>query len=620
MNPDSNLIDLAGQFPPGLLLTGVVVLLLCLTAWFKTVVLARKNQHSSLLAVIPLTTPLAAIYLIRKKIPGRFLAPGCVLAAVATWFSGGHLSNTLEKNRLEQAKQSLAPSMELLQPISGRNSSELTEHHVWNHPFFSPAVPPPTFNSDGMDKWQLECIDENYRSLMLPENRYSVIYEGIDPKIIRTYTPVLHNLHALAVNHMLEDNPFRNKEDLPQTASDVLEHVSKLFKKMQPDWDDLHDAVSLPKTDYPFQDHPSNKWISYVHTTLLSQLIKTASTRSVFHSMLRDAQASFADATLAFKLRELPSSNEPRFIIDQSSMLYQALGALAGAQSYHIWTEDQWKEMQSIIETIKPPEIMEHCYRGHTLKSYEKYSRMPNLSWSEAWDAWAIVFNLNSHNRPYFSPNSDNPLILLIYDAMDTLLPAPDNTHLNWIADIILTEPFQAFLNRQLRLCLPAYHHTLEQLDALAENSSLEPYNQPTDVTKGLNRKQAIKKFGLLHEPAIPRFESLWSMVKHMEIRLQLAKVSIALERYRLRNGQYPNRLDSLVPDYFPSNPVDLASGTPLKYKTTGTDGFQLYSVGFNGDDENGIRIKNQWPPDDIIWFNHGSNSVIPAFTISDDY
>jgi len=67
-----------------------------------------------------------------------------------------------------------------------------------------------------------------------------------------------------------------------------------------------------------------------------------------------------------------------------------------------------------------------------------------------------------------------------------------------------------------------------------------------------------------------------------------MVRTVIALKRYRLRNGDYPDHLDQLLPDYLPSVPIDWYDGLPLKYRRTEGDGFLLYSVGPNGIDEGG--------------------------------
>jgi hypothetical protein len=78
-----------------------------------------------------------------------------------------------------------------------------------------------------------------------------------------------------------------------------------------------------------------------------------------------------------------------------------------------------------------------------------------------------------------------------------------------------------------------------------------------------------------------------------------LTKLAIVLHIYRLENGQYPERLQDLVPKYLPKLPEDLFSGQPPIYRRT-EKGFVLYSVGPNGKDDGGRTAEDSPHGDDI--------------------
>jgi tetratricopeptide (TPR) repeat protein len=69
---------------------------------------------------------------------------------------------------------------------------------------------------------------------------------------------------------------------------------------------------------------------------------------------------------------------------------------------------------------------------------------------------------------------------------------------------------------------------------------------------------------------------------------VDLARVTCALERYRLAHGQYPERLDALVPQFIESLPHDIINGQPLHYRPAPDGKFLLYSVGWNETDDGG--------------------------------
>lgn len=72
------------------------------------------------------------------------------------------------------------------------------------------------------------------------------------------------------------------------------------------------------------------------------------------------------------------------------------------------------------------------------------------------------------------------------------------------------------------------------------------------------------------------------------ETARRMVVTAIALERYRLRHGEYPAGLQELTPDYLKKTPVDFMDGKPLRYRRKDDGAFLLYSVGEDGKDDGG--------------------------------
>lgn len=69
---------------------------------------------------------------------------------------------------------------------------------------------------------------------------------------------------------------------------------------------------------------------------------------------------------------------------------------------------------------------------------------------------------------------------------------------------------------------------------------------------------------------------------------LNLARTALALERYQLAEGRYPDELEGLVPHYLLTVPEDPVNGEPLRYRSEPPNAFVLYSVGMDTQDDNG--------------------------------
>jgi len=68
---------------------------------------------------------------------------------------------------------------------------------------------------------------------------------------------------------------------------------------------------------------------------------------------------------------------------------------------------------------------------------------------------------------------------------------------------------------------------------------------------------------------------------------LELLRLAATLAVYRAEHGQYPDKLEDLVPTILPQLPVDLYHAKPFVYKRD-AEGYLLYSTGENGIDDGG--------------------------------
>ena len=104
------------------------------------------------------------------------------------------------------------------------------------------------------------------------------------------------------------------------------------------------------------------------------------------------------------------------------------------------------------------------------------------------------------------------------------------------------------------------------------------------------------------------------------ESRRRLIVVALALSRYRLSHGKFPDSLRALAPKYLAAIPADFMDARPLRYRRVG-DAFLLYSVGLDCQDDGGIspqsnlwvsyelppRMENERTTRDLLW-------PLPAF------
>jgi hypothetical protein len=105
------------------------------------------------------------------------------------------------------------------------------------------------------------------------------------------------------------------------------------------------------------------------------------------------------------------------------------------------------------------------------------------------------------------------------------------------------------------------------------------------------------------------------SLAKAMraETDRSLALTAIALKRYQLRHGKYPERLSELVPEFLAAIPVDYMDGQPIKYQRLDENGFLLYSVGEDGRDDGGDLTPTKSPSSRNLWLRRDYVWPAPA-------
>ena len=69
---------------------------------------------------------------------------------------------------------------------------------------------------------------------------------------------------------------------------------------------------------------------------------------------------------------------------------------------------------------------------------------------------------------------------------------------------------------------------------------------------------------------------------------LAIASTACALERYFIATGTYPTKLRELAPKFTRSVAVDPIDESPLRYKKTADRRYQLYSIGWDAEDDGG--------------------------------
>jgi competence protein ComGC len=149
---------------------------------------------------------------------------------------------------------------------------------------------------------------------------------------------------------------------------------------------------------------------------------------------------------------------------------------------------------------------------------------------------------------------------------------------------------------------------TRQQVDKFYDYVEKAALKSPAQArAEGINFEEAEKlvKGNILLEVLTPALGRVIEQGNRIKIDVQATVAIIALQRYKLDKGQYPESLDELVSNgYLKSKPIDSWSDKPLVYRKTEA-GFTLYSIGKNFVDDGGkMGVDNKGRP--RLWQDNG--------------
>ncbi len=105
--------------------------------------------------------------------------------------------------------------------------------------------------------------------------------------------------------------------------------------------------------------------------------------------------------------------------------------------------------------------------------------------------------------------------------------------------------------------------------------------------------------YTFLEAMMLPNFVRAVQSAARKQTLANEALIVCALERYHIVHGEYPETLDTLIPQFIQTIPHDLIGGQPLKYRREKEE-FVLYSVGWNQKDDGGVDSLRKGGPMDF--------------------
>lgn len=347
------------------------------------------------------------------------------------------------------------------------------------------------------------------------------------------------------------------------------EAVRLLLEKSRPVMDEIETAVRRPSSQFPihYEDHAG---AILIHLSRLNSLGRLFARRAQVRLETKDASGAIADVATTLRLAE-SIKDEPILMsgLVRILILNEALWPIWQGLSESRWTEAQMRRMQDQLAQLDVLAGYQRCLVGERIVGTDFIDALER----ERARGWWV----NSQEN-FLTVIGVKPLWFIPHGWFDQ----------NKVAYVRLNNSY----------AVPA-------IDAVGRRF----HREKALAHANLNDTYLGKKWNLFAFAGMDRSIHKEAALKFAiaQTQIDLATIGCGLERYKLKEGFYPEALGSLIPAYLEALPHDLIDGQSLRYRTA-DNGFVLYSIGYNQSDEGGeVRTKklngiNIWNPEEGDW------------------
>lgn len=371
------------------------------------------------------------------------------------------------------------------------------------------------------------------------------------------------------------NNPVLN---IPTNQAVAAQELLKELSRYDPLLKQLEQAAQRPKArfslNYSAVTAPDRNW-DFPHYAALSHCCDLLALRACIHLNSGSLDDALQDVKLSIRLAS-SITNEP--FLEGCCWMHQSLIrrpflAIREGLSTHQWNESQLKEFQDLIR-----------------QQNQWQNFLTRLR------AYSVYLTENLTPQEYYET--------VFWKFFDFIQPTePDNPPL----DIV-------------KIILPKNWHLFEKLNLLKmlDNKIMSSVEFQQGVIHSRLFSQIFASgflMGRTPPPTLIFRHQLWRYAYELNLRTALmqqaknqssldsAMLACALERYRLQNGAYPDRLEALIPQFIDTLPPDPILGGSYKYRRDKPNHYILYSIGYNGVDDGGtIGKRNDVYAGDWVW------------------
>lgn len=346
----------------------------------------------------------------------------------------------------------------------------------------------------------------------------------------------------------------KEKESDLRRRRRAAEFTLAAMKESEPVLKRVEELAPRPESAFPV-DYEAGLKMELPHIPYVLVLGQALKMRASAEMSLGDREAAHRDIlTLQRLTRVLAKEPTLIFPLVRLNLENMALLAMAEGAKAHIWTEDELAEFERILAPVDFVPDLVLALRGErgcfnqTAEDLRKSTRRRQFPGSSVSPADRVLSL--SHDQAFANR--------LIQEWIDEIKKAPE----------------QGLTSRSM---------SDTELEALKKN----PLRKIRNILSSLflsSLPGASRKFA-------------WT-----QDQVRLTRVACALERYRLRDGDYPDDLAVLVPEFLPALPVDIVTLGPVHYRKDEKEGFLLWTPGWDEKDDGGKPADRETNEGDWVW------------------
>ncbi len=358
-------------------------------------------------------------------------------------------------------------------------------------------------------------------------------------------------------------NSAENERDQKAAATEVLQRLSEF----NPILAEMRGAVRRPYSRFEI-DYEAGYAALLPHLSFLKGVSQLLKIRAAAELALGQTDRAFDDVQTNFLLAD-SIQNEPLIISQLVRMAIVNIGVqpIWEGLAEHQWSEPQLKEFQdrfgkiNFLQGIPPALAIERVATDSAIQDIRKNRE--------------LFFRMIDEN----SAAPFNHLLL-------HLLPA------GW------------FYFEQLN-----FNRFLDEFGA----AGLRPADKRVDpeladeagtrLEETLHRRNPLLEHRMITGVFLPALTDLKKRFAQAQAVADEATIACALERHRLRHGEFPQQLEGLGAEIARPLPHDVITGQPLIYRRESPGSFVLYSVGWNRIDDAGEILDSKTKQQlDWVW------------------